>query len=182
MKMIRFYCLCLTLTACGEYRDGLPVTNPTTDETLPASPAGLPCWGNKTAAGEEFICSSAKEFWSDVSPEAVDAVGECDSEGIHGYYLGTYIRLSKGADGNFHLPLAGSSDACEITVARCANLQNRYCWMQYGTLTLPAKGQAGPYRWVSPAGTCGGSGQPACTSNMRLRRNPGHAPTPLGNF
>lgn len=155
-----------------ETGDDAPMPDGGTDLTVdpPAASATWPCRSGVDATGQDYM-----EFNPRYLGNEADAyiVGQASSEGIGGYFTGTYVRVSKHErSGWYRLDLTGAAEPAELTYAKCVDTvgTNASCWAQYGSTTL-SDSSAGDYRWCQANGSC------AC----RFTRSEGKVATPNGN-
>ncbi len=128
------------------------------------------CRSGVNAAGEDYV-----EFRPGYLNNGAEAnayiVGQAPSEGIVGYFTGSYVTRGKDAGSTWYRLYLTGPDGQEavLTYARCVDTvgNNSACWAQYG-LPLPAT-NAGPFR------TCNGT---SCA--CKFKRNHGHPATALG--
>lgn len=169
--------LALALTACAQRSDdgsgpdaGMTAVDGGMQIDPPAESATWSCRSGVDANGNDYFEFNSK-YLNNGQEASAYIVGQASSEGIGGYFTGTYV-MENVANGWYRLPLAGGAEPAELTHAKCVDTTgtNAACWAQYGTTVLSAS-SAGPYRWCSTNGSC------AC----RFKRDPGKVATPLGN-
>ncbi len=181
-KIATYLCLAflLAIVGCASREDGgddgtdamNDVDADTNGDEVPGpETAAWPCRGGTAGGVEYFECNP--NFIEAAAPgENRYWVGECPSEAVSGYWSGAKETPILNANGWYRTTIDGASADCELTISQCPDKTNPHCWMQVGTNTITDDSLAGPYRW------CGGS-DGSCA--MRLKRNTGHTPTPLGN-